>query len=112
MSDSLIAFQPAIEEPSNMMPSVKVSSLIVSTACARCCHLPRGSVKRRSTYLTSFSLIICRTFFGSDMDLSRGWCVVADWFYERGPRRTPAFPRHAVRWHRPGLADSPLCCLD
>src|SRR5471032_1754985 len=76
MSDSLIAFQPAIDEPSNMMPSVKVSSLMVSTAWAKCCHLPRGSVKRRSTYLTSFSLIICMTFFGSDMDLSRGWWLL------------------------------------
>ncbi len=31
MSDSLIAFHPAIEEPSNMMPSVRESSLIVLT---------------------------------------------------------------------------------
>ena len=29
MSDSLIAFQPAIEEPSNMMPSLKESSSMV-----------------------------------------------------------------------------------
>ena len=29
MSDLLIAFQPAIEEPSNMMPSVKDSSSMV-----------------------------------------------------------------------------------
>ena len=30
MSDSLITFQPAIEEPSNMMPSEKASSSIIS----------------------------------------------------------------------------------
>ena len=29
MSDSLIAFQPAIEEPSNMMPSANMSSSTV-----------------------------------------------------------------------------------
>src|SRR5262245_38608515 len=69
MSDSLIAFQPAIDEPSNMMPSSNVPSSIVSTACARCCHLPRGSVNLRSTYLTSLSLIIFKTVFGSDIAL-------------------------------------------
>src|SRR3569832_2285439 len=61
MSDSLIAFQPAIEEPSNIWPSVKVSSSIIVTSKVTCCHLPRGSVKRRSTYLTSLSLIDLRT---------------------------------------------------
>src|SRR3546814_6557844 len=35
MSDSLIAFQPAIEEPSNMMPSTSASSSIASTCIAR-----------------------------------------------------------------------------
>ena len=64
MSDSLIAFQPAIEEPSNMMPSAKVSSSIVVMSVVTCCHLPRGSVNRKSTYLTSLSLIIFMTFFG------------------------------------------------
>src|ERR1700759_221410 len=61
MSDSLIAFQPAIEEPSNMVPSVKMSSSIIVMSKVTCCHLPRGSVKRRSTYLTSLSLIDLRT---------------------------------------------------
>ena len=62
MSHSLIAFQPAIEEPSNMKPSRNASSSIVETCCAVCCHLPRGSVNRRSTYSTEFSLIISSTF--------------------------------------------------
>src|SRR5260221_4330702 len=62
MSLSLIAFQPAIEEPSNMTPSARKSSVIVLMWCERCCHLPRGSVKRKSTYLTSCSLIIAMTF--------------------------------------------------
>src|SRR5665213_1283226 len=61
MSDSLIAFQPAIEDPSNINPSEKESSSMIETSKVTCCHLPRGSVKRRSTYLTSFSLIAART---------------------------------------------------
>src|SRR5579863_8321267 len=61
MSDSLIAFHPAIEEPSNIWPSANVSSSIMVTSKVTCCHLPRGSVKRRSTYLTSLSLIALRT---------------------------------------------------
>src|SRR5437773_11443468 len=56
MSDSWIAFQPAIEEPSNMMPSLKVSSSNVVMSVVTCCHLPRGSVNRKSTYLMSLSL--------------------------------------------------------
>src|SRR3954470_24562089 len=61
MSDSLIAFQPAIEEPSNISPSVNTSWSIRPVSKVTCCHLPRGSVKRRSTYLTSLSLIAFRT---------------------------------------------------
>src|SRR5215471_19247224 len=61
MSDSLIAFQPAIDEPSNIKPSANVSSSIMPTSKVTCCHLPRGSVKRRSAYLTSLSLIDLRT---------------------------------------------------
>src|SRR5579863_9187273 len=64
MSDSLIAFQPAIDEPSNIWPSEKVSSSIMPMSNVTCCHLPRGSVKRKSAYLTSLSLIIFMTFFG------------------------------------------------
>src|SRR5215510_10488660 len=62
MSDSLIAFQPAIEEPSNIWPSENVSSSIIETSKVTCCHFPRGSVNRKSTYLTSLSLIIFITF--------------------------------------------------
>src|SRR5260370_14156858 len=61
MSDSLIAFQPAIEEPSNIMPSENMSSSTMLLSKVTCCHLPRGSVKRRSTYFTSSSFIILRT---------------------------------------------------
>ena len=68
MSDSLIAFQPAIEEPSNIWPSAKVSSSIIVTSNVTCCHFPRGSVKRKSTYFTSLSLIIFMTFLAVVMD--------------------------------------------
>src|SRR3954463_8914510 len=61
MSDSLMDFQPAIDEPSNMVPSWKISSSMRETSKVTCCHLPRGSVNRKSTYLTSLSLISFRT---------------------------------------------------
>src|SRR6516162_4182225 len=72
MSDSLIAFQPAIEEPSNITPSVNESSSVATAMRAVCCHLPRGSVKRKSTNFTSFSLIIARTCLASIVPLSCG----------------------------------------
>src|ERR1700753_3028529 len=77
MSDSLIAFQPALEEPSNMVPSAKISSSIIETSNVTCCHLPRGSVKRRSTYLTSLSLIDLRTSLAVFMvsPLVVGWAA-------------------------------------
>src|SRR5579871_3577148 len=68
MSDSLIAFQPAIDEPSNIWPSTNVSSSIMPMSKVTCCHLPRGSVNRKSQYLTSLSLIIFMTFFGVVME--------------------------------------------
>src|ERR1700682_1814244 len=61
MSDSLMAFQPAIEEPSNICPSANVSSSISVMSKVTCCHLPRGSVKRKSAYFTSWSLIYLST---------------------------------------------------
>src|SRR6201999_4240552 len=63
MSLSLIAFQPAMDEPSNMEPSVRKSSSTRSMSKVTCCILPRMSVKRTSTYLTSFSLIWFRMSF-------------------------------------------------
>ena len=62
MSLSLIAFQPAIDEPSNMKPSVSMSSSITDATIVKCCHLPFGSVKRRSTYSISLSSISFKTF--------------------------------------------------
>src|SRR6185437_1838263 len=82
---SLIAFQPAIDEPSNMTPSVSRSSSMAWTAWARCCHLPRGSVKRKSTYFTSCSLIIEKIFAVSAMLVSSMPRMM------RGARSAPLF---------------------
>src|SRR6266540_151810 len=73
MSDSLIAFQPAIDEPSNIRPSAKASSSIRPMSKVTCCHLPRGSVKRRSTYFTSLSLIDFRTSLAVFMNTPFGY---------------------------------------
>src|SRR5687768_11712994 len=81
MSDSLIAFQPAIEEPSNIVPSAKMSSSTMLTSKVTCCHLPRGSVKRRSTYLTSLSLIDFRTSLAVFMNTPFG---LRDGFQDSG----------------------------
>src|ERR1700731_2055282 len=76
MSDSWIAFQPAIEEPSNICPSVKVSSSMIEMSKVTCCHLPRGSVKRKSAYLTSLSLMSLRTSFALVIDsLPLSWTL-------------------------------------
>src|ERR1700681_3247810 len=76
MSDSLIAFQPAIDEPSSIKPSAKTSSSIMVTSKVTCCHLPRGSVNRRSTYLTSLSLIDFRTSLAVFMNTPFGLQVI------------------------------------
>src|SRR3954468_21871447 len=60
MSLSLIAFQPAIEEPSNIRPSVSSSSPSTPEHMVRCCHLPLGSVNRRSTHSIPPSVIAFR----------------------------------------------------
>src|SRR5690606_29047316 len=56
MSDSLIVFQPAIEEPSNISPSSSVSSSRCEATIVRCCHLPLGSATRWSTHSIYSSL--------------------------------------------------------
>src|SRR6202795_1977227 len=102
MSDSLIAFQPAIEEPSNIWPSENVSSSIIEMSKVTCCHLPRGSAKRKSAYLTSLSLISFRTSFA----------VVIDYipFLEPSPIGTKLSPvrSHPTRIPRFGCEWLPL----
>ena len=82
MSDSLMPFQPAIEEPSNILPSTKKSSSTMRVGMVTCCSLPRVSVKRRSQYVISFSLISFTTSAGvmsvslfiRDRVRSPSWC--------------------------------------
>src|SRR6185437_1583922 len=57
-------FQPAMEEPSNILPSRKKPSSTSLAGMVTCCSLPRVSVKRRSANLTSFSFMSLRTSLG------------------------------------------------
>src|ERR1700761_4799196 len=83
MSDSLIPFQPAIDEPSNILPSVNRPASTRRAGMETCCSLPRVSVNRRSAYLTSFSFISFSTSVGviappkmglPDVDRAAGHC--------------------------------------
>ncbi len=51
-------FQPAIDEPSKAWPSLNLSAPNADTGTDTCCSLPRVSVKRKSTNLTSLSFTI------------------------------------------------------
>src|SRR5450755_4206659 len=64
MSDSLMPFQPPIDEPSNILPSLKNPSSTSRVGTVTCCSLPMVSVKRRSANLASFSLISLITSAG------------------------------------------------
>src|SRR6187431_879490 len=57
MSESLIPFQPPIEEPSNILPSTKKLSFTTCEGKVTCCSLPLKSVKRKSIQRASCSLI-------------------------------------------------------
>src|SRR6267142_943365 len=61
MSEASMLFHPAIEEPSKKCPLSNLSMVKALTGTDTCCSLPRVSVKRKSTNLTSFSLIIFMT---------------------------------------------------
>ena len=63
MSDSLIPFQPEMDEPSNILPSSKKLSFTSPVGMVTCCSLPLVSVKRRSTQRASLSLMRSRVFF-------------------------------------------------
>ena len=53
MSESLMPFQPEMDEPSNILPPSK-TLLYFLDGMVTCCSLPRVSVKRRSTQRASF----------------------------------------------------------
>src|SRR5215471_8285491 len=80
MSDSLMPFHPAMEEPSNILPSRNRSSSTSRAGIVTCCSLPRVSVKRRSANFTCFSLMSLRTSFGVISPPGKG-CI--------SPRRCP-----------------------
>src|SRR5579862_1845339 len=96
-------FHPAIDEPSNACPDSNLSAEKALAGTETCCSLPRVSVKRRSTNLTSFSLIIFRTSL-ADSAISKSpqsWDLLVG---ERGTvRQNSRF--HAIR-HGKGR---PLC---
>src|ERR1700687_379463 len=64
MSDSLMPFQPAMDDPSNILPSAKKPASTRRVGTVTCCSLPSVSVKRRSANLASFSAINLRTSAG------------------------------------------------
>src|SRR5258706_3669771 len=61
MSEAWIPFQPAIDDPSKACPSSNFSLLKCLTGTVTCCSLPRVSVNRKSTNLTSLSLTSFKT---------------------------------------------------
>ncbi|SON75007.1 hypothetical protein XFF6166_100009 [Xanthomonas citri pv. fuscans] len=81
MSDSLMPFQPAIELPSNILPSSNSAGSMILTGKVMCCCTPRISTKRRSTNSTLLSLISFSTFstdIGRNLrqELSGSWAVL------------------------------------
>ena len=63
ISDALIPFQPATEEPSNAWPSVNLLLSKAATGTDTCCSFPLVSVKRKST---NFTLLLLIFFITSD----------------------------------------------
>src|SRR6476620_4316903 len=107
MSDSLIAFQPAIDDPSNISPSVSASSSITVEHIVRCCHLPLGSVKRRSTQSISSSLIRDRILSALLAIVALALCSFTPDQKRRQPGKTPGtaarFELGSHRFPRRGL---------
>src|SRR5215218_10985238 len=92
MSDSLIAWNPRIEEPSNPTPSVKMSSSTSAMLLEVCCQVPRRSTKRKSTILTPASLAI---FMTSDGVFAM--CALSSTLYPNTP--VTAGPCNGVQQH-------------
>ncbi|MNX05667.1 hypothetical protein D3C86_352870 [compost metagenome] len=74
MSDSLMPFQPAIELPSNILPSSNRDGSTMLTGKVTCCSIPRMSTKRRSTNSIWLSLISFSTF-STDIGETLGWMI-------------------------------------
>src|SRR5690606_40671387 len=79
MSDSLMPFQPLIDEPSNILPSSNSAGSTMFAGKVTCCWTPRMSTKRRSTNSTLWSLISFSTFssdIGYGLWLAKDCCIV------------------------------------
>ena len=61
MSDSWMAWKPRMDDPSNICPLTKKSSVTDSAGTLKCCITPGRSQKRTSTNLTPSSLMKRRT---------------------------------------------------
>ena len=73
MSDSLMPFHPAMEEPSNILPSWKKFSSTSRAGIVTCCSLPRVSVKRRSANFACLSFMSFSTSLGVISPPGKGW---------------------------------------
>ena len=61
MSDSLMLWNPVIDEPSKARPSVKTPSLSSDAGTVKCCIWPGRSQNRTSTYFTPSSEMYLKT---------------------------------------------------
>ena len=113
MSDSWMPLHPAIDDPSNILPSSKKSSSTCDAGTDTCCSLPLVSVKRRSTNLTSCSSIKVSAP-STDMDGGLLWTEtglsrVRNDFVGAGTRTgqdsRPSYHRRTAA-HESGLHDS------
>jgi hypothetical protein len=86
MSDASMLFQPAIEDPSKKCPLSNLSFVKALTGTDTCCSLPRVSVKRRSTNLTSLSFIIFMTS-AAVIAIAKSPQVADCWLVRKGKKR-------------------------
>src|SRR5689334_225362 len=85
MSDSLIAWNPRIEEPSKARPLSKTSCPKDDTGTVKCCSIPGRSTKRTSTnstpssltYLSSSSLFWNMQFSLGSAEVLRNVCTAS-----------------------------------
>src|SRR6266849_9707216 len=101
MSDSLMACQPRMDEPSKPRPSSKTPSSRASAGMVKCCHKPGKSMKRRSTARTSFSRIRARTSLGvTNGNLQGGprWFASAEREREARLKRYHGRKKGRVKW--------------
>src|SRR6185503_7343782 len=90
MSDSLMPFQPAMEEPSNILPSSNSLSSTAWAGTVTCCSLPLVSVERKSTKRTPSLAIRSRTSLPFLMAMGELRSEGGDALYKA--RRVPTSP--------------------